>query len=56
MVNFAAISWERLAAELAERAVRARPEDGATRVRMAVDGAPGAGGAELAERVAGELL
>ncbi|WP_420000303.1 uridine kinase [Streptomyces boninensis] len=54
-MNFAAISWERLAVELAERAAGVTPADGAARVRVAVDGAPGAGGGELAGLVAEEL-
>jgi hypothetical protein len=54
-MRMTAISRERLAGELAERAAVAEPADGGERVRVGVDGADAARPDELAAAVAGEL-
>lgn len=51
-VRFEAITWERLAGELAAHADALKPADGGPWLRIAVDGAPAARTAELAESVA----
>ncbi|ALC30499.1 uridine kinase [Streptomyces sp. CFMR 7] len=50
-----AITWERLAGELARRADGLTAADGSPRLALGIDGAPAARTADLAERVAGEL-
>jgi hypothetical protein len=49
------ISWERLAAALADRIAAGHPADGPARARVLVDGAPAARPGDLADRLAGEL-
>ncbi|QKW05876.1 uridine kinase [Streptomyces sp. NA04227] len=50
-----AITWERLGATLADRLLAVEPDDGGTRPRMALDGAPAAQPEALAQRIAEEL-
>jgi hypothetical protein len=54
-VQLTPISWERLAAALAERIAGTRPPGGGERWRVAVDGAPAARTADLADALAAEL-
>ncbi|MFG2719469.1 uridine kinase [Streptomyces sp. NPDC048416] len=54
-MRFEAITWERLTDALAERATHAKPADGGPWLRIGVDGAPAAGTAELARRLAEAL-
>jgi len=56
-VKLEAITWERLAEEVAERVLedKAGPVTSGARLRIGVDGAPVARGDELAARLAGEL-
>ncbi|MFE6777324.1 uridine kinase [Streptomyces sp. NPDC057702] len=50
-----AITWERLTDALADRVTRTETTDGGPWSRVAVDGAPAAGGAAFAERLADAL-
>ncbi|MEU0370242.1 uridine kinase [Streptomyces sp. NPDC006283] len=50
-----AITWERMAEQLAERVLRTRAQDGSPWLRVGVDGAPAARPGELAERIGGVL-
>ncbi|MEU6981119.1 MULTISPECIES: uridine kinase [unclassified Streptomyces] len=50
-----AISWERLADAVAGRVDGAEPADGSAWLKVGIDGAPAAPGAELADRVADVL-
>ncbi|MFJ3642266.1 uridine kinase [Streptomyces sp. NPDC090108] len=50
-----AITWDRLADQLADRLLALEPADGSVWPRVAVDGAPAARPGELAERVAEAL-
>lgn len=51
-MRFQAITWERLADTVADRVDRAEPGDGSDWLKVGIDGAPAAQGAEFAERVA----
>ncbi|MFI8823172.1 uridine kinase [Streptomyces sp. NPDC053431] len=50
-----AISWERLTEAVTERVDRAAPGDGSDWLKVGVDGAPAAPGAEFADRIADAL-
>ncbi|GAA2806902.1 uridine kinase [Streptomyces showdoensis] len=54
-MRFEAISWERLAEAVAGRVDGAEPADGSAWLKVGIDGAPAAPGAELAGRVADAL-
>ncbi|MFE5299105.1 uridine kinase [Streptomyces sp. NPDC056632] len=54
-MRFEAISWERLAEAVADRVDRAGPGDGSDWLKVGVDGAPVAPGAEFADRIADAL-
>ncbi|WP_328313537.1 uridine kinase [Streptomyces sp. NBC_00442] len=54
-MRFEAITWERLTDALAERAMRLKPADGGSWLRVGIDGAPAARTGELAQRLAQSL-
>lgn len=54
-MRFEAISWEKLADAVAGRVDGAEPADGNAWLKVGIDGAPAAPGAELADRVADAL-
>ncbi|MFD8009224.1 uridine kinase [Streptomyces sp. NPDC058955] len=54
-MRYEAITWGRMAGRLARHVDRLAPGDGGDRLKVAVDGAPAAGGAELAALLAEQL-
>ncbi|WP_406305656.1 uridine kinase [Streptomyces sp. NBC_00885] len=54
-MRFEAITWERLDGAIADKAMEAKAEDGGSRLRIGIDGAPAAHTGELAGRI-GEAL
>ncbi|MCX4582927.1 uridine kinase [Streptomyces sp. NBC_01481] len=54
-MRFEAITWERLAGAIADKAMESKAEDGSSRLRIGIDGAPAAQTGELAGLI-GEAL